>query len=155
MAGRYQLFFPPLSVSTAKTLIQLKTGTRDTKILRFVVSQYTGNASKQEYVGIVRKTTPATVTTAVLGTHIQNYGRSDQGNPGFVLSTSGTGINASSEGTDGDILVPEAFSVLSNRIHVPTVLEDFIVLPGETIGLKFLVAPAPQTYVAYMIVEEA
>lgn len=87
-------------------------------------------------IQILRKTAAATVTsyTPLLENTIDPAA-------GAVGSTSGTGVNASAEGTDGDILVDWDFNVLQGFLWQP-VLEDRIWVPvSGIIALKFPAAP--------------
>ena len=63
--------------------------------------------------------------------------------------TSATGITASAEGTDGDVLIDENFNIVNGTwTWLPTPEERIRVGAGGIIGLKFLTAPGSQTWYA-------
>jgi hypothetical protein len=134
----YEVSMNNVAVTAAITLVQLKAGTASIlRILRAWCSQSNLAASGQQAIEIVRKSGAATVTsfTPLLvdpGDAASN----------MVSSTSGTGTNASAEGTDGDILYRDNFSVLNGWLWVPTPEERIIVAPSGIIGLKFPIAPS-------------
>ena len=133
----YSVRMDRVAISAAVTLVQLKTGTASTlRILRAWVSQHSMSSSAMQSVQILRKSAAATVTsfTPLLidpGDAASN----------MVSSTSGTGYNASAEGTDGDILVTDNFNVLNGWLWVPTPEERIIVAPSGILALKFPDAP--------------
>lgn len=117
---------------TPKTAIQYAaSSTNMAEILYIGVSQSGSVVSAMDQVQIVRKTAGATVTIGAVGTNIfDSTGNSTNGAGAFrgTLSTSATGVNASAEGTDGDIWHLNNFNVLggyefnaqpNTRIHVP------------------------------------
>ena len=138
------------TTSTAITFLQLKTGAASPALLlSYGVSQRGSVTLAQEDIAIVRKTAAATVTTAVAGTHLFKH-RTGDPTADASLGTSATGVIGTVEGTDGDILDQPAFNVLGGhrevwipdgRIHVPA---------GGIIALKFLNAPASQSFRGWM-----
>jgi len=140
----YEVSMNNVAVTGAITLVQLKAGTASIlRILRAWCSQSNLAASAQQTIEIVRKSVAATVTSA---TPLKNDPGDAASN--MVSSTSATGTNASAEGTDGDILYRDNFSVLNGWLWVPTPEERIIVGPSGIIGLKFPIAPAASTTVS-------
>lgn len=137
MRGLYVVNMTRVSVSTAITLIQIKAGTNNPlEIVEARVSQSGSTTSAQQPIQIMRKTGAATVTsfTPLL---LSTGDAASQA----VGSTSGTGITATVEGTDGDILVQDVFNVLNGWIFLPVPEQRPWVKGGDIIGLKFPVAP--------------
>ena len=123
MRGVYSVLFSG-TVTTAKTLIQIKAGAASAlEILYASLTNTTVDASDQGSIIIGRKTAAATVTsyTPLL------FDPSDQAAKA-VGGTAATGHTATVEGTDGDVLVDEGFNVLQGWSWMPT--PDFkIVVP--------------------------
>lgn len=132
-------------ISTAITVIQLKAGAaKALEILRATISQKGSAASTLERIGLVRKSGAATVTSA---TPLPV----NPGDPAAaaVGGTSATGITASAEGTDTDILEDECWNIAGGVwVHEPPPESRLLVAAGGIIGLKFLIAPASQTWYA-------
>jgi hypothetical protein len=142
------------TISTAITFIQLKAGTTfGFEILEMGLTQKGSTTSASESIALVRKTGAATVTTAVVGTHVFGV-QSQENTPGLSLGTSATGVIGSAEGTDGDILLKEGFNVLNGWAHVPVPERRFQVAVSEIVALKFLTAPASQLWQAWMVIRE-
>ncbi len=133
-----------VSISTAITVIQIKAGASALEILRASIGQKGSTTSAIERIGLVRKSAAATVTSA---TPLKL-------NPGdqaalAVGGTSATGITGTVEGTDTDILVDECFNIVNGAwTWLPTPDERIRVPQGGIIALKFLTAPAAQTWYA-------
>ena len=70
----------------------------------------------------------------------------DGSDKGEWMRARATGITATSEGTDGNVLVDEGFNVLNGWLYVPVVEDRIVVRPGESIGLKFPAAPTNLTW---------
>jgi hypothetical protein len=133
-----------VSISTAITVIQIKAGASALEILRASIAQRGSTTSTIERIGLVRKSAAATVTSA---TPIKLC----PGDPASLAvgGTSATGITASAEGTDGDILVDETFNIVNGTwAWLPTPEERIRVPQGGLIALKFLTAPGAQTWYA-------
>src|SRR5262249_2771850 len=91
--------------STAKTVLQLlAASTTPFEIIRASVTQRGSTTSAQEDIALQRKSAAATVTAGVVGTTVFKD-RSGDPTPDLQLSTSGTGVDASAEGTDTDVPV--------------------------------------------------
>lgn len=133
-----------VSISTAITVIQIKAGASALEILRASIGQKGSTTSTIERIGLVRKSGAATVTSATplkLG----------PGDPSSLAvgGTSATGITATAEGTDTDILVDECFNIVNGTwAWLPTPEERIRVPQGGIVGLKFLTAPGAQTWYA-------
>ncbi len=145
------------TVSTAITVLQLKAGaTSPFRILRLWATEYGSATAAQARLALVRKTVAATVTTAVVGTHLFKHRPGDP-TPDLSLGTSATGVIASGEGTDGDILQAWGFNVVNGLevIYNPMAPSECIHVPAAgIIGLKFTTAPGSQTWEFGITVEE-
>lgn len=133
-------------ISTAITALQIAAGTGSPIILLSgSVTQRGSTTSAQEEISFVRKTAAATVTPGVVGTHV--FKRSPNApTPQLQLGAALTGVIASAEGTDGDILWREGFNVLNGFKYLPVPEERIVVPGGGIIGLKFFTAPANQNW---------
>lgn len=104
------------TAATPKTAVQYAASSTNTaEILYFGVSQSGSTVSAMDQVQLIRKTAGATVTIGAVGTNIFDYTGNTSGGAGTfrgTLSTSATGVVASSEGTDGDIVHLNNFNVL-------------------------------------------
>jgi hypothetical protein len=136
-SGVYTVLQNAVSVSTAITLVQIKAGSnRSVEILRAWVSQSGSTTSAQQRIQINRKSAAATVTSYT--PLALNNGAPTADAAG---GTSATGVTATAEGTDSNVLIADAFNVLSGWIWVPTPEERITVQTGGIIGLKFPAAP--------------
>lgn len=137
-----------VSISTAITVIQVKAGAATPLwLVRASIAQRGSVVSAQDRIIIVRKTAAATVTTFTP----LLYDGTD-GAAAAAGGTSATGITASAEGTDGDILVDRPFNVLNGFEWIATPLEMIKVPAAGFIALKFPVAPtSAQTWSAQMV----
>ncbi len=145
------------TVSTAITVLQLKAGaTSPFRILR-VWCYETGSATAaQARIALVRKTSAATVTTAVVGTHLFKFRQGDP-TPDLTLGTTSTGVTASGEGTDGDIIDVWGFNAVNGveKIYNPMAPSECPhVQAAGVIGLKFLTAPGSQAWEYGITIEE-
>jgi hypothetical protein len=99
---------------TPVTAIQYAASSTNTaELLYFAISQSGSTTSAQEQVRVLRKSAAATVTAGVAGTTVFDAAGGASGTIRGTLSTTATGVNASSEGTDGDELFRTNFNVLS------------------------------------------
>lgn len=150
MPGIYVVRNGAVTVSTAITVIQIKAGASNPlELLRVHASQRGSVTSVQERMQILRKTAAATVTSATP----LKYDPSAQA-AGAVGGTSATGITATAEGTDGDVLVDEGFNVLTGWTWLPTPEERILVPVSGIVALKFPNAPASQTWNFYTVFRE-
>jgi len=93
---------PSTGGSVPVTMVQYKSGTNGaSEVLRASLTQGSNTTSTQCLAQINRKTTAATVTAATAGT---NLFKQNGANPttDATLATSGTGITATAEGTNGE-----------------------------------------------------
>lgn len=142
------------TVSTAITCLQAKAGANcGFEIIEAGVTQKGSTTSASESIALVRKTAAATVTAGSMGTSVF-LNDPNEGNPQLTLSTSGTGIRGTAEGTDGDIIVKEGFNVLNGWLHQPPPECRIWVPPAGIIALKFLTAPASQLWQFWMKLRE-
>ena len=150
MAGIYTINHNAIVVATAITIIQYKAGaTNKAEVVRFSISQGLSETSTMEQIQLLRKTGAATVTSF---TPIEN---DPDGPIAFgVGGASATGITATAEGTDGDILVNEAFNILNGFTWVRSKIGEIMIPAAGIIALKFPVAPASATWRASLVIEE-
>ena len=150
MAGFYTINHNAIVVSTAITIIQYKAGaTNKAYVVRFSISQGLSETSTMEQIQLLRKTAAATVTSF---TPIEN---DPDGPVAFGAGgTAATGITASVEGTDGDILVNEGFNILNGYTWVRSARDEIVIPAAGIIALKFPVAPASATWRATLVIEE-
>lgn len=144
MKGVYTVHASVATVTTAKTLIQIKAGSASAvEILRAWITNGSVTADDNVEGVIVRKTAAATVTsfTPIL------HDPSDQAAKA-VGGTSATGHSASVEGTDGDIVIREGFSVLAGWIWLPTPEERVVVPQAGIVAVKSNITIASATLIA-------
>lgn len=102
---------------TPVTAVQYQASTGNmAELLYFSISQSGSTTSAMEQVRVVRKTAGATVTAGAVGTNVFSAIRNSTGGAvSFqgVLGTTGTGVVATAEGTDGDEYLRFNFNVLS------------------------------------------
>jgi hypothetical protein len=150
MAGVYVVNRLAVATSTAISIIQVKAGAANPlEILRASVWQSSSTTNAYARIQLLRKSAAATVSSVTPLLF----------NPGFpaagaVGGTAATGITASAEGTDGDILIEENFSILSGWLYSPVPEERPYVAAGGIIALKFPAAPTSATYSAQIIFRE-
>lgn len=140
--GAYSVFMNNVAVTGAITLVQIKPVTVSIVLLRAWFNQSNITTSGQQRIQILLKTAAATVTSA---TPQPLYG-SDQAAKS-VGSTSGTGTNASGEGTDGNVIYPDAFNILTGWLWVPVPEERITIPAGVIVALKLPTAPGASTTV--------
>ena len=150
MAGIYTINHNAIVVATAITIIQYKAGaTNKAAVVRFRVGQGLSETSTQEQIVLLRKTAAATVTSF---TPIEN---DPDGPVAFGAGgTAATGITASAEGTDGDLLVDASFNILNGFEWVRSDRYEIMVPAAGIIALKFPVAPASATWRVQLVIEE-
>ena len=113
----YVVRMAPTALTTAKTLIQVVAGAAAFDVVKATVSQVTKSTSELLRIQLVRKTTVATVTTF---TPL----KTNPGDPDSLAigGTSLTGVNATAEGTNGDVLEDEVWNILNgtwNYLPIP------------------------------------
>lgn len=149
MGRRYAIKHEAIAVAGAITIIQLKAGASNIcRILRMEIGQSGSTTSAMVRTQILRKTATATVTsfTPLLLDTGDSAAKS-------VGGTSATGITASAEGTDGDILHSAVWNALSGYVYVPVPEERIIVPPAGFLAVKFPANPA-LTITCELIFEE-
>lgn len=151
MARRYSVTLQQqASIASAITLVQLKAGsTAICRIIKAWASQSTLTSSSQVSIALLRKSGAATVTSYT--PRLIDPGDSAAA---AVGGTSATGVNASGEGSNGDILVQASFNVLNGWLWVPVPEDRIIVAPSGIVGLTLITAPASSTWDAGIIFEE-
>lgn len=144
-----------INTSSAITLLQLLAGaTTAFELLRAKVTQSSSTTSEQIEAHIVRKSAAATVTAAVIGTHLFKHSPGDP-NPDLQLGTSATGHTATVEGTDTDEIVSEGLNILNGWFWEPVPKGRIIVRAAGLIAIKFRVAPtSAQDYHVEAVIEE-
>ena len=148
--AKYTINHNGIVVSTAITVIQYKAGASNkAAVVRFFVGQRLSETSQQEVIHLIRKSAAATVTSF---TPIEN-------DPDAIAAlgvggTAATGITATVEGTDGDLLIARPFHVANGTEWVRSDADEIIVPAGGIIALKFPVAPASATWDIQLVVEE-
>jgi len=134
------------SVSTAITVLQIATGTTcPALILSAGASQRGSTISAQEELAFVRKTAAATVTAAVIGTHLFKL-RTGDPTPALQLGAALTGVIATAEGTDGDVCFRSGFNVLNGWVYLPVPEERLFIPAAGILGLKYMTAPGGQNW---------
>jgi hypothetical protein len=134
-----------VSISTAITAVQYKAGTNGPgEILRASISQGSVTTSGQPAQALLRKTAAATVTTGVAGTTVV---KQNPINPttDATLSTSGTGITASAEGTNGEQFISDGANDANGYVYLPAQEERPLVPISGIVGLTYLTAPQAAT----------
>lgn len=142
------------TVSTAISVLQIKAGANGpVELLRAVLSQSSSTTSAQAIAQLVRCSAGATVTTAVAGTHLFKnnpvWPTSD-----LALGTTSTGVIATSEGTETDVILSQPFNILTGFEWLPTPEEQIIVPVNGFIKLKFGAAPTSATWNARLVFRE-
>lgn len=137
-------------VATAITVLQYKAGaTNKAAVVRFRVTQRLSETSQQEVIQLLRKTAAATVTSF---TPMEN---DPDGAVAFGAGgTAATGITATVEGTDGDVLVSSGFNVLNGFEWVRSDRDEIKVPAAGIIAIKFPVAPTSATWDIQLVIEE-
>jgi hypothetical protein len=155
----YTVLNKGVTISTAITVIQIKAGANNgIEVLRASLTQRGSTTSVQEDIAFVRKSSAATVTAAIdsPGSNTSTIVRRDpnQSAASATLSTSGTGITGSAEGTDTETVLREAFNVLNGWVYLPVPEERLYIPPAGILALKFVNAPASQTWDAEVVFQE-
>jgi|ERR1051326_3541299 predicted RecA/RadA family phage recombinase len=135
----YVVRLAPTALTTALTLVQVKAGSAaGLFILSARVYQVTKTSTELLKVQVLRKTGAATVTSF---TPL----KLNSGDPSALCvgGTSATGITATNEGTDGDILAETVWNILNGEWLYLPVPEERIWVPAAGIAaVKLATAPA-------------
>lgn len=155
--GSWRIAVTALSVTaaTAKTAIQYKAGTASTaEILSFTVSQTASSTSQLEGIRVLRKTGAATVTAGATGTNIFDL----TGGAGTLRASTGvsaTGVNASAEGTDGDVLFETSLNTAGGFYEWNAQPNMRLWVPASGIIALKLLGIISGTYAVQMFVRES
>jgi hypothetical protein len=126
-----------VTTSTAITILQIKAGAATPlKIIRAWCNQSDVATNAQAAIQLLRKTAAATVTSFTPLKNSPSYPTADAAG-----GTAATGITASAEGTDGDIIIQEGFQMQNGWLYLPVPEERIIVPAAGIIALKFPAAP--------------
>lgn len=153
----YKLHIPDTAITTSKTLMQLAMGTAaPAEILEIVLGQTNRVPTTSEMweLQLLRKSAAATVTAAVSGTTVFPLAQDDPAASTtnyLVLSTTGTGYNATAEGTDGLIQDgPWNWNILTAMFvwtyNVPELRPQL--RASDIMALKLLTTPGASTTVS-------
>jgi len=116
-----------ISGTQTGTLIQLKSGANVVcVILRASITQSNITASTMQNVQIRRTTTAGTVTSQT--PILTDKGDAAANSAGGAAAT---GVNATAEGTGGDVLYAADFNLLNGWLYVPVPEERIIVGPAN------------------------
>lgn len=149
MGRFYAIKHEAIAVAGAITIIQLKAGPASIcKIHRVMISQTGSTTSAMVRIQILRKSAAATVTS-----YTPLLLDAGDGAAKSVGGTSATGITASAEGTNSDILISDTFNALTGWLYLPVPEERIIVSAGGFLGVTFPANPA-LTITATLIFEE-
>lgn len=147
----YYAEMPSTAITASKTLVQIKAGAAPIDIIEIILSQVSKTSSELLEIQLLRKSAAATVTSF---TPL----KFNPGDPAALAAggTSATGYNASSEGTNTDILRKEHWNVLNGVWQYLPVPEARIRIPQAGIfGLKLNTNPAASmTMIACVIFAE-
>jgi hypothetical protein len=137
MASRlYVVNLTRVASTTALTLIQVVAGASSgLEIVSVKCAQHASTTSTMVPVQLNRKTVAATVTsfTPLLLSAGDSAAKA-------VGGLAATGITATVEGTDGDIVEQDVFNFLAPWLYLPVPEERISVPPSGIIGLKLPVA---------------
>lgn len=154
MAQGIYKFSASIASPGAVTLLQLKTGTtKPIEIIRAWCTQHTSTTSGQVRIQILRKTGAATVTT---GSGLLYPLDATSPTSSLAVGTTSTGFTASGEGTDGNVLIDDAFNILNGWLYLPVPEERIkVAANGDFLAIKFPTATVPTaTYEVGIIWQE-
>lgn len=134
----YAVRMSPTALTAAKTLVQIKAGAAAIMVVKARIHQVTKTTSEMLDLQWLRKSAAATVTSF---TPLKM--RTGDEASLAVGGTTSTGVNATAEGTDTDILDEDIWNVLNGAWMDLPVPEGRIWVPQAGIlGLKLNTAPA-------------
>ncbi len=149
MGRFYTIKHEAVAVSGAITIMQLKSGAASVCLVhRVSVSQTGSTTSAMVRIQILRKSAAATVTS-----YTPLLMDAGDGAAKAVGGTAATGITATAEGTDTDILISDTFNALTGWLYLPVPEERIKVGGAGILGVKFPANPA-LTITAQMVFEE-
>lgn len=125
------------NMAADRALLQIKAPTdASIIILRAWVGQSSSETSTQTACRIVRKSSAATVTAAVIATDVFPLDEDDAASTVQVGTTS-TGYNASTAGTNSATLLQEPYNIVGNGyLYLPVPQELITVKAGGIIALE-------------------
>lgn len=152
MPYSYSAIMQSTTIASCGTMVQLKSTGVMYEILRGWVSQSASVTSAQAPIQIARKTT-ASLVQAFTPIHI---GSTNDPASGMVASSCscGTFSSTSAFGTDGDVLIRDAFNVLNGWLYLPVPEERITTTAGGCVALEFPIAVTSETYEAGVIWRE-
>jgi len=140
-SGIYVARFDAISISTARTMVQVNApATAILEIIRMWVS-FSATTSLATEIGVKRVTTAGTNTSF---TPIKLH-------PADATSGATAGVNATAEGTIGDVIWREFVNQQSGWVYLPVPEERIVVGPSGRIALYLPTAPAAVTVSAGII----
>lgn len=140
----YSVPFTNITGTGPKTLAQIKAGAATpVQLIACSIGQVGSTTSTQYIAEIVRKSAAATVTSQTPLLLSPNDGAAQA-----VGGVSATGINASAEGTDGDILWQEGPNILGSWVWQRGRVgqEEIWVAGGGIIALKIVTGTVTSVY---------
>lgn len=139
-------------IASCANIIQLKSTGAPFEILRAWVSQSASVTSATVPIQICRKTAAGDVAPFT-PLHV---GSTNDPVSSMVASSSGCGTfnSTSAFGTDGDIIVRDAFNVLNGWLYLPVPEERILTQGGGVIALRFPIAVTSETWEAGVIWRE-
>lgn len=154
MARVYAFTREITNAAADRALLQIRApATIPLMIIRFSCGQTGSTTSAQNGIKISRKSSGATVTAAVIANDVRPLATGDAAST-VQVSTTATGYNASTAGTDSDVLVREGFNwVGSGYLWLP-VPEERIYVPADGIIAFSTLAAFTGTVEALCIFEE-
>jgi hypothetical protein len=146
-AYTYIVRLAPTALTAAKSLIQIKAGNAGLEVLACCVFQTTKTSSELWNLSVLRKTAAATVTAFTPLKLAPNDPASLA-----VGGTAATGVNATAEGTDSDILHDDGWNVLNaSWLWMPVPEDRPWVSNTGMLALKLQTTPAASTTVGAWI----
>ena len=143
----YVVRLAPTAFTASRTLIQIVAGAAAIDLVGATISQITKSTAELLRIQILRKTVAATVTSAT--PILLNAGDSVSL---AVGGTTLTGVNASAEGTDGDVLADGVWNVLNGEYNILDIPEMRRRVPqAGIVGLKLITAPAASMTIGGML----
>lgn len=137
----YNLSNNGVPITTAITALQLKAGANGVcELLRASFTQSGSVASTQIALAIERKSAGATVTIAVANVTLKKLNPASP-TADCTITTTGTGITATGEGTTTDLTIQRGVNILNGLEWLPTPEERMVVPIAGFVGCTFLSAP--------------
>lgn len=140
MPYSYSMTLQSIGIASCANLLQLKSTGTPHELVRAWVAQSTSVTSAMVPIQIVRKTAAGDVAPF---TPINISSTNDPASK-MVASSSGTGTFTSTAafGTDGDIVLRDAYNVLNGWLYLPVPEERILTQPGNITAVRFPIVPA-------------